>query len=67
MCDLKGSMLLRATGLSLRSAVPAASGEHDYRLAERDVLAWLQTLTLDLRTIDAKVVAALRAEAARAA
>ncbi len=38
------------------------SNEHDYRLAEQDVIAWLQTLPLDLRTIDAKVAAALRAE-----
>ena len=38
------------------------SNEHEYRLAEADVIAWLQTLPLDLRTIDAKVAAALRAE-----
>jgi SWI/SNF-related matrix-associated actin-dependent regulator 1 of chromatin subfamily A len=38
------------------------SNEHDYRLAEQDVIAWLQSLPLDLRTIDAKVAAALRAE-----
>ncbi|MBA3298619.1 MAG: DEAD/DEAH box helicase [Thermoleophilaceae bacterium] len=38
------------------------SNEHDYRLAEEDVIAWLQTLPLDLKTIDAKVAAALRAE-----
>jgi hypothetical protein len=38
------------------------SNEREYRLAERDVIAWLQTLPLDLRTIDAKVAAALRAE-----
>ena len=38
------------------------SNEHEYRLAESDVIAWLQTLPLDLRTIDAKVAAALRAE-----
>jgi SWI/SNF-related matrix-associated actin-dependent regulator of chromatin subfamily A-like protein 1 len=38
------------------------SNERDYRLAERDVIAWLQTLPLDLRSIDAKVAAALRAE-----
>jgi SNF2 family DNA or RNA helicase len=38
------------------------SNEHEYRLAEQDVVAWLQTLPLDLRTIDAKVAAALRAE-----
>ena len=38
------------------------SNEEEYRLAENDVIAWLQTLPLDLRTIDAKVAAALRAE-----
>jgi len=38
------------------------SNEHEYRLAEQDVIAWLQTLPLDLRTIDAKVASALRAE-----
>jgi SWI/SNF-related matrix-associated actin-dependent regulator of chromatin subfamily A-like protein 1 len=38
------------------------SNEHDYRLAENDVIAWLQSLPLDLGTIDAKVAAALRAE-----
>ncbi len=38
------------------------SNERDYRLAEEDVITWLQTLPLDLRTIDAKVAAALRAE-----
>ena len=36
--------------------------EHEYRLAESDVIAWLQSLPLDLRAIDAKVAAALRAE-----
>jgi len=38
------------------------SNEHDYRLAESDVIAWLQSQPLDLRSIDAKVAAALRAE-----
>ena len=38
------------------------SNEHEYRLAENDVIAWLHTLPLDLRTLDAKVAAALRAE-----
>jgi hypothetical protein len=38
------------------------SNEHEYRLAEQDVIGWLQTLPLDLRTLDAKVAAALRAE-----
>jgi SWI/SNF-related matrix-associated actin-dependent regulator of chromatin subfamily A-like protein 1 len=38
------------------------ANEQEYRLAESDVIAWLQTLPLDLRTIDAKVAAALRSE-----
>ena len=38
------------------------SNEREYRLAESDVIAWLQSLPLDLRSIDAKVAAALRAE-----
>jgi SWI/SNF-related matrix-associated actin-dependent regulator of chromatin subfamily A-like protein 1 len=38
------------------------SNEHEYRMAEQDVIAWLQSLPLDLLTIDAKVGAALRAE-----
>jgi SWI/SNF-related matrix-associated actin-dependent regulator of chromatin subfamily A-like protein 1 len=38
------------------------SNEQEYRLAEQDVIAWLQSLPLDLQTIDAKVAAALRAE-----
>ncbi len=38
------------------------SNEQEYRLAEQDVIAWLQSLPLDLRTIDNKVAAALRAE-----
>jgi len=38
------------------------SNEHEYRMAEEDVISWLQSLPLDLRTIDAKVASALRAE-----
>jgi SWI/SNF-related matrix-associated actin-dependent regulator of chromatin subfamily A-like protein 1 len=38
------------------------SNEQEYRLAEQDVIAWLQSLPLDWRTTDAKVAAALRAE-----
>jgi SWI/SNF-related matrix-associated actin-dependent regulator 1 of chromatin subfamily A len=34
----------------------------EYRLAEADVVAWLRTLPLDLRSLEAKVAAALRAE-----
>ncbi len=35
---------------------------HEYRLAEEGVIAWLHTLPLDLRTLEARVSAALRAE-----
>jgi superfamily II DNA or RNA helicase len=46
-----------------RDIIPVSLvNEHDYRLAERDVIAWLQAQPLDLRTLDAKVAAALRAE-----
>ncbi len=34
----------------------------EYRLAEADVVAWLRTQPLDLRSLEAKVAAALRAE-----
>lgn len=46
-----------------RSIVPIElTNEPEYRLAERDVIAWLRTQPLDLRELDAKVAAALRAE-----
>ena len=46
-----------------RSVVPIElDNEAEYRLAERDVVAWLQSQPLDLRELDAKVAAALRAE-----
>ncbi len=46
-----------------RAVVPVElDNEAEYRLAERDVVAWLQSQPLDLRTLDAKVAAALRAE-----
>ena len=46
-----------------RSIVPIElDNEHEYRFAERDVIAWLQSQPLDLRQLDAKVAAALRAE-----
>jgi SNF2 family DNA or RNA helicase len=46
-----------------RAIVPVElDNEPEYRLAERDVVAWLQTQPLDLRELDAKVAAALRAE-----
>jgi SWI/SNF-related matrix-associated actin-dependent regulator 1 of chromatin subfamily A len=46
-----------------RGVVPVElDNEHEYRFAERDVIAWLASQPLDLRTLDAKVAAALRAE-----
>ena len=46
-----------------RAVVPVAlDNEPEYRFAERDVIAWLQSQPLDLRELDAKVAAALRAE-----
>jgi len=36
--------------------------EREYRLAERDVIAWLRGQPLDLSELDAKIAAALRAE-----
>ena len=36
--------------------------EREYRLAERDVIAWLREQPLDLSELDAKIAAALRAE-----
>jgi SWI/SNF-related matrix-associated actin-dependent regulator of chromatin subfamily A-like protein 1 len=46
-----------------RSVVPIElDNEPEYRLAERDVIAWLQSQPLHLQELDAKVAAALRAE-----
>ncbi|HEY2536208.1 MAG TPA: DEAD/DEAH box helicase [Solirubrobacteraceae bacterium] len=46
-----------------RSVVPIElDNEYEYRFAERDVIAWLRSQPLDLRRLDAKVAAALRAE-----
>ena len=46
-----------------RAVVPVElDNEVEYRLAERDLLAWLRTQPLDLRELDARLAAALRAE-----
>jgi SWI/SNF-related matrix-associated actin-dependent regulator 1 of chromatin subfamily A len=46
-----------------RIAVPVALGnESEYRLAERDVIAWLRSQPLDLTELSARVGAALRAQ-----
>jgi superfamily II DNA or RNA helicase len=69
--NLRATGYLRRTKRQVLPQLPAKrnetvpvllSNEHDYRLAEQDVIAWLQTLPLDLRAIDARVAAALRAE-----
>jgi SWI/SNF-related matrix-associated actin-dependent regulator of chromatin subfamily A-like protein 1 len=46
-----------------RAVVPIElDNEAEYRLAESDLLAWLRSQPLDLRELDAKLAAALRAE-----
>jgi hypothetical protein len=46
-----------------RTVVPVElDNEAEYRLAEKDVIAWLRSRPLDLSELDAKVAAALRAE-----
>jgi superfamily II DNA or RNA helicase len=40
----------------------ALSNDPEYRLAERDVIAWLRELPLDLSTLNARIAATLRAE-----
>ncbi|MEA2156059.1 MAG: SWI/SNF-related matrix-associated actin-dependent regulator of chromatin subfamily A-like protein 1 [Solirubrobacteraceae bacterium] len=43
--------------------VPVAlSNEREYRLAEQDVIAWLRSQPLDLRELNARIAATLRAE-----
>ncbi|MEA2128536.1 MAG: SWI/SNF-related matrix-associated actin-dependent regulator of chromatin subfamily A-like protein 1 [Solirubrobacteraceae bacterium] len=43
--------------------VPVAlSNEREYRLAEEDVVAWLRSQPLDLRELEARIAATLRAE-----
>ena len=46
-----------------QAVVPVAlSNTAEYRLAERDVIAWLREQPLDLSELDAKIAAALRAQ-----
>jgi SWI/SNF-related matrix-associated actin-dependent regulator 1 of chromatin subfamily A len=69
--NLRASCYVRRTKRQVLAQLPAKRhdtvpvalvNEEEYRLAEQDVVAWLQSLPLDLRTMDAKVAAALRAE-----
>ena len=46
-----------------RVVIPVAlTNEQEYRLAERDVIAWLREQPLDLSELDAKIARVLRAE-----
>ena len=55
--------VLKQLPAKTRAVVPVElDNESEYRLAERDLLAWLRSQPLDLRELDAKVAAALRAE-----
>jgi SWI/SNF-related matrix-associated actin-dependent regulator 1 of chromatin subfamily A len=46
-----------------RAVVPVElDNEPEYRLAEQDVIAWLRSQPLDLRELDVRLAAALRAE-----
>lgn len=46
-----------------RETVPVLlANERDYRMAEQDVIAWLRSLPLDLKTVESKIAAAMRAE-----
>ncbi len=55
--------VLRQLPAKTRAVVPVElDNESEYRLAERDLVAWLRSQPLDLRELDARVAAALRAE-----
>jgi hypothetical protein len=69
--NLRATCYVRRTKRQVLPQLPAKrqdmvpvllSNESEYRLAEQDVIAWLHSLPLDLRTLDARIAAALRAE-----
>jgi hypothetical protein len=59
---LKSEVLPQLPEKSHETVVIEIDNEQEYRLAERDVVAWLQSQPLDLRTLEARVSAAIRAE-----
>ena len=69
--NLRAHCYVRRTKAQVLPQLPAKTqetvpirlaNENDYRLAEADVIAWLQSLPMDMKTMDAKVAAAARAE-----
>ncbi len=57
------SEVLRQLPPKRRVVVPVALGNaSEYRLAERDLIAWLRTQPLDLSQLNARIAAALRAQ-----
>jgi len=69
--NLRARCYVRRTKADVLSQLPAKrfasvpvelDNAAEYRLAEEDVVAWLRTQPLDLRTLEARVAAALRAE-----
>jgi len=59
---VKAEVLPQLPAKSHETVVLGLDNEAEYRLAEEDVIAWLRAQPLDLRTLAAKVAAALRAE-----
>jgi hypothetical protein len=59
---LKSEVLPQLPEKSHETVVVEIDNEDEYRLAERDVIAWLKSQPLDLRELQAKISATLRAE-----
>ena len=59
---LKSEVLPQLPEKSHETVVIEIDNEEEYRFAERDLIAWLQSQPLELATLEAKVSATLRAE-----
>ena len=59
---LKAEVLPQLPAKEMATVPVELDNEREYRLAERDVIAWLEAQPLDLRTLEARVANALRAE-----